>query len=343
MYKVLDSSSLEWDDYIEKLSVEKRDIYLTREYVSLYETNGDGLARLFIYEDGNNIAVYPFLLRQIQGYRLDICYYDIESAYGYSGPIVSDEMNGEFLSNFEELFCKYCKEYNIVAEFIRFNPYIKNENIFKKNISVIKNRTTVCLNLDKTVDEIWKDDINSKTRNMIRKAEKLGLHVEIKNDYKSFKDIYEETMKKVSADSYYYFKPSYYINMEGNSNFSMFNVKFGEDTVASAVFMTYGEYFHYHLAGSKKEYLSFAPNNLLLWEAIKYANKNGYKLFHFGGGVTNSSDDNLFKFKSSFSKDRLDFYIGKRVHNPKIYDFLIKEWEKRKQKESELLLRYRII
>ena len=341
MYKILNSASIEWNDFIEKLPLEKRDIYLTREYLELYETNGDGLSRLFIYEEEDNIAIYPFLIREIQGYGLDKTYYDMESAYGYGGPIVSNEMNSKFLSNFEEEFFKYCKEYNIVAEFIRFNPYIKNQEIFTKNISVIKNRTTVCLNLDKSIDDIWKDDINSKNRNMIRKAEKNALSVEIKNDYSTFKEIYEETMGKVSADGYYYFKHSYYDNMEKDSNYIMFNVKLEEETVASAIFMEYGDYFHYHLAGSKRDYLKLAPNNLLLWEAIKYANKNGHKLFHFGGGLTNSPEDNLFKFKSSFSKDSLDFYIGKRVHNEEVYKFLINKWEEKHNKKASILLQYR--
>ena len=103
--------------------------------------------------------------------------------------------------------------------------------------------------------------------------------------------------------------------MEQNHNYVMLNVKFQDETVASAIFMAYNNYFHYHLAGSKKEYLKFAPNNLLLWEAIKYANEKGHKIFHFGGGLTNNTEDNLFKFKSSFSKKYLNFYIGKRVHN----------------------------
>lgn len=345
MYKILNSDSTEWNDYIEKLPLKKKDIYSTREYLKIYEENGDGLARVFIYEEGQNIAIYPFLIREIKGYILDKKYYDIESPYGYGGPIVSNGINrnSEFLLNFEKEFLKYAKEYNIVAEFIRFNPYIKNENIFTKNIHVIKNRTTVYLNLNKTIEDIWQNDINSKNRNMIRKAQKSGLKVEIKNNYIIFKEIYEKTMNNVLANKYYYFKSSYYVNMENNDKFKIFNVKLGEETIASAIFMEYGEYFHYHLSGSKKEYLNFAPNNLLLWEAIKYAKKNGYKLIHLGGGVTNLKDDNLFKFKNTFSKDTLSFYIGKRVHNQKIYNYLLEEWEKKGKENSGKFLKYREI
>lgn len=341
MYIVLDSNCIEWDSYIDRLSKEKRDIYFTREYMKLYENNGDGAAKLFIYEEKGDFVIYPFLMNKIEGYNLNRDYYDIQTAYGYGGPISSTD-EYEFLQKFENEFLNFCKKSNIVAEFIRFHPCIRNQGVFNKNIAVFENRTTVALNVGKTLDEIWQDDIKSKNRNMIRKAEKIGLSVEIYNDYNIFKNIYEETMVKVDADGYYYFKDEYYNTMQQDENYKMFNVKYQSEIIASAIFMSYGEYFHYHLAGSKKEYLKFAPNNLLLWEAIKYANEKGKKIFHFGGGLTNSLEDNLFKFKSSFSKEYLKFYIGKRVHDEKIYSYLIDEWKKRNNKKASILLQYRL-
>jgi len=341
MYKLLDSNCLEWNGYIERLSKKKRDIYFTREYMKLYENNGDGVAKLFIYEENGEVALYPFLMNKIEGYNLDDNYYDIQTSYGYGGPISSTDKS-EFLTSFENEFLDFCNESNIIAEFIRFHPCIRNERIFNNNINVIENRTTVVLDVSKSKDEIWKNDIKGKNRNMIRKSEKNGLTVEIYNDYYTFKNIYEETMGKVDAEGYYYFKDEYYNAMEKDTNYIMLNVKYKDETIASAIFMSYEEYFHYHLAGGKKEYLKFAPNNLLLWEAIKYSNAKEKKIFHLGGGLTNSLEDNLFKFKSSFSKEYLKFYIGKRVHNEEVYNYLIDEWGKRNNNKSNILLKYRL-
>lgn len=118
-------------------------------------------------------------------------------------------------------------------------------------------------------------------------------------------------------------------------------VKNQDKTIAAAIFMMYGEYFHYHLAGSRKETLNLAPNNILLWEAINYAKDKGYKRMHLGGGLTDSTEDNLFRFKARFSTRYADFYIGKRIHNTKIYHYLIDAWEKRNGKKAVLLLQYR--
>ena len=329
-----------WNNYIHKLPIHMQDIYYTSEYYKVQEVNGDGSARLFIYEEDEKLACYPFLINEIVGYDLEEKYYDIETAYGYGGPTVSN-YDESFLERFEKAFNEYCSENNIVAEFIRFHPLLKNESIFKKNINVLHNRTTVYLKLEESEEELWKTQIISKNRNVIRKAEKNGLTVQFEEDLKSFIKIYEETMNKVNASDYYFFSEEYYKSLQELDNVYI-SIKLEDKIIATAIFMKHGEYFHYHLAGSLKEYLKYSPNNLLLWSAIKYANENGYKIMHFGGGLSDSLDDNLFKFKKSFSKDTCDFYIGKRVHNEDIYKYLINEWETKSNKRANLFLQYKL-
>lgn len=341
MYKIIDVNDTSWDSYLCKMPINVQDIYFSRTYYKMHQLNRDGIGKLFCYQDDKgSMGLYPFLLNEISNYNLDADFYDIETAYGYGGPIVNNN-DEKFLQEFEESFLYYCKSNNIVAEFVRFHPLIHNENIFRNNLQVIQNRHTVYLDLTKGIEKIWKEDIKSKNRNMIRKAEKNELNIEISYDYELFKLIYKKTMEKVDADDYYYFDDKYYENIKENDNCVLLSVKREDKVIASAMFMGYGDYFHYHLAGSLREELKYSPNNLLLWEAIKYAVKKGYKKMHFGGGLTDSLDDNLFKFKSSFSKEYTDFYIGKRIHNKQVYEHLINEWEKKNKKKASLLLQYK--
>lgn len=340
MNMILDLNTATWNEYFINFIPELQDIYYTADYYKLYEQNGDGKAKLFVYKEKSSIAIYPFMLNEIDKYDLNEKYYDIESAYGYGGPITNN-YDKVFLTNFENAFLKYCIENNIVAEFVRFHPLIKNEDIFNKDINISHNRTTIYLDLTKGIDRIWNDDIKSKNRNMIRKAQKNGLVVEISDDYEIFRKIYYETMNKVRASDYYYFNEKYYKEIEKNNNYFLLNVKKDNTIIASAIFVKYGIYFHYHLAGSLKKYLEFAPNNLLIWEAIKLACDSDAKVFHLGGGLSSSADDNLFKFKSSFSKNTANFYIGKRIHNKYVYDYLISEWEHKNNIKANLFLQYK--
>lgn len=342
MYKILDCSDKNWNLVLKSMPINMQDIYYTSEYYKMHEINCDAKSRLFYYEDNDgNIGIYPFMLNKIDGYALTHDYYDIETAYGYGGPITNCSKE-KFFKEFEEAFVSYCQSNYIVAEFIRFHPLMNNERIFNSEIQVIHNRNTVYLDLPKGIERIWNEDIKSKNRNVIRKAKKNGLYVEISNDYEVFKSIYNKTMEKVNARDYYYFDDRYYESIKENNNCVLLNVKKKDKVIAAAIFMGYGEYFHYHLAGSLKEELTLSPNNLLLWEAINYAFNKGYKKMHFGGGLTDSLDDNLFKFKSSFSKEYTDFYIGKRIHNKEIYKYLINSWEKATGKKASLLLQYRM-
>lgn len=339
MIEFIDAYSEKWDFYLNEFGKEKLDIYYTKEYCRLYETNVSK-AYLFVYKEKNKIGIYPMMKTLITGYKEVQNYYDIETPYGYGGPLVNtdDEI---FIDEFEENFIDFCANNRIIAEFIRFHPVLENVNIFKNNIDINLNRRTIVVELDKGIDRIWKEDISSKNRNMIRKAVKNGLEIEITKEYRSFMDIYDETMKKVHASSFYFFNEEYYKGIMKINNINIFNVKFRDEIIASAIFMKYNRHFHYHLAGSKKKYLNMAPNNFLLWEAIKYASNAGCSDFHLGGGTDSSLNDSLYKFKKSFSKNERKFFIGKRAHNTEIYNELLEVWKRKNNINPKLFLQYK--
>jgi lipid II:glycine glycyltransferase (peptidoglycan interpeptide bridge formation enzyme) len=164
--------------------------------------------------------------------------------------------------------------------------------------------------------------------------------VELK-DINIFKEIYLDTMDRINADKFYLFNDEYFKLMSEDERYIILGVEYERRIAACGIFISSGEYFHYHLAGSLKEYQKFSPNNLMLYEAIKLGKKLGNKLMFLGGGLQNSTEDSLFKFKASFSKNMCDFYIGKRVHNKIIYDYLISQWEKKNGRKSSILLQYR--
>ncbi|GAA0076323.1 hypothetical protein UT300005_07010 [Clostridium sp. CTA-5] len=340
MIEVLDTSSNKWNSYINKLPPQFRDIYFTSEYYKLYEANGNGFGKLFVYKDKENLAIYPFLINVISGYELNDSYYDIETAYGYGGPVVNTS-DSNFVGNFERAFKEFCSQNNIIAEFIRFHPFLNNYKIFMDNIKVSHNRITSYIDLSKDIEKIWTSDITSKNRNVIRKAEKSALKVNFDTDLNSFKKLYKITMDNVNASSQYYFSEEYFSALSRLNNVCL-NVKLENVTIASAVFLKGYQNFHYHLSGSLKEYLKYSPNNFLLWTAIKYAKSNGFCKFHFGGGLTDSLTDNLYKFKKSFCKNTADFYIGKRIHNKEIYNCLINKWENINGKKAKLFLQYKM-
>lgn len=344
---------VQWDEALNQLPVERQDIYFTPEYYQLYEKNGDGKTHCFVFEHNGDLALYPFLMNSINELRLiDLReeFYDIQGVYGYNG-VVSSTFREEFVENFYQAFSDYCKNHNIIAEFTRFQPLLDNFKFSQKFMDVIFNRKTVYLDLEMGHAFIWEKSYNAKNRNKIRKAKKCKLTLEFNHQregYDNFYRIYFETMKNLNADKDYFYNQLYFENLRDllGEKQKLIEVRHNNETIFSLLLMISKNYAHYHLSGRNKRYSNLAANNYALDAAIRFASDLGCKKFHFGGGTSNADNDPLFTFKSSFSKSTADFYIGKKIHNNKIYKDLVREWEKKFPEKNKiyenLFLKYRI-
>ncbi len=244
--------------------------------------------------------------------------YNISSFYGYGGPI-SSTCDEAIIANFEESFLEYCRNNSITSEFIRFHPLLGNHKMFNKNIQIEFNRKTVYLNLESCIEDIRKKEISSKCRNMITKANRNELTIRILELDKiiDFVNMYKSNMQRLSAKGFYYFSDGYFMGLREMlaENGFLIGVFLKDRLISVGVFLKYGDYFHYHLAASDKDYLKYAPNNLLLDYAISLAKSNHCKVIHFGGGRTIDQKDSLLKFKQSFSTHNASFYVGFRNHS----------------------------
>jgi lipid II:glycine glycyltransferase (peptidoglycan interpeptide bridge formation enzyme) len=328
-----------------------RDIYFTPQYCKIYENNGDGILKNFSMNSRYGKVYYNFLIREIDWVIDNKRYYDITTPYGYGGPLFYDYETDEDLKNlileFKEEFEEYCQENDIVSEFIRFHPLIKNYLFMDNYMEISHIRDTVYIKLD-SEKQIW-HDMESTCRNKVRKAEKNNVYIELNNSEESlqtFIKLYNRTMVKNNAISYYFFKDKFfYDTMELlKGNIYIFNAVYDSKIISSALIMKYNEFAHYHFSGADPEYLKLAPNNLLLYKVALWAYENGCKYFHLGGGYL-GNNDSLFEFKKSFSKNNLlKFYIGKKIHNKEIYIKLTEEWEKvnnNKEKKNNFFPIYR--
>lgn len=331
IYKVLYlTDAEEWSNLLSLLPADQQDVYFTPEYYDLYEKNGDGKACCFVFEEDGNVILYPFLLNSITqlGYKLNDEYFDIQGAYGYNG-IVTSTRDEAFLALFHETFDRYCQEQHIVAEFSRFHPLLDNHLLASSKMQTFYSRKTVKLDLTLSENEIWMNQFSSKNRNVIRKAEKEGVTITESQDYDFFREMYNQTMRNVNAEDFYFFPPKYYDAFKETfgDNLTLCFAMYEGKPIAGSMFMFSKDYAHYHLSGRDKNYYKIAANNSVLWYGIRKAKERGCKWFHFGGGTTGTDDDLLLHFKQNFSKENGEFWIGKRVHNQVVYDKIVKQWK----------------
>lgn len=307
------------------------DIYFDHRYASLYARQNK-IPRAFVYEDGEALFFLPMIISPIEGGG-NVQWYDFETVYGYSGPICRAG-DVEFLTAAWQAFDAYCRSNRIVAGLFRFNPLIENHALAEAypGVEVMLDRQTVYLDLDKEYRTVW-DEYASDNRNRIRKAEKLGITLETKNDLsalRTFSDLYHGRMEELEADENYFFGAEYFEKIMdlGTERFRVLLAKAGGEVVGGAILLLSARFVHYHLSSTPRRYQKYAANNFLRDAAIKTFLGQGREKILFGGGRTAAADDSLLRFKERFSKTHLPFYIGRYVGDAAAYDGIRQEWKR---------------
>ena len=318
--------SEQWDAVVR--SFNEYDVYWLSGYVKAFWIHGDGEPLLFFYEDetarGINIVMKRDVAKdeRFKGLIDEGIYFDLATPYGYGGWIIE----GELTDNLFKCYIDWMTDNGIISEFVRFHPMIKNHLYCEKFYEVIQLGEVVHIDLS-SQENIW-NNIISKNRNMIRKAMKNDIKIyngRFPKIYEEFRTIYNETMDKDNADKYYYFSQEFYTSIleDLSQNSQIFWAEKDKKVIAASIILGANSRLNYHLSGSLREFNSLAPTNLLLYEVALWGNANGYKSFYLGGGV-GSGEDNLFKFKRSFYRGKLNrFYIGKKVFIEEKYKELL--------------------
>lgn len=340
-----------WNQYLALIPPENKDIYYSEEYVKLYCNGSDEKALCIICTEGAQVLLMPYIRREVTGYNrvLNHCYYDFETAYGYGGPI-SNATDIKWIYNALICMNRFFASEHYLCGFVRFHPLLNNQQYCEKAMQVLYDRNTVCIDTFQTEEEIWTGQISSKNRNMIRKAEKNGCVFKAEYDFASlseFQQLYEKTMRRLSADAFYFFGDEYFNSLkEGLCKHSFLGtVRMNGELICAAIFLYSTDYGHYHLEGSDSRYSSLGANNFLLWHAAKEMRTLGVQRFHLGGGYNSDLENSLLKFKKAFSNHLTDFYIGKNVFDWTKYQAVCESWEKRNPEKVDLyknrLLKYR--
>lgn len=306
------------------------DIYYLFEYAVSFQLHGDGIPMLIYYEDRacrfcyvvmkKDIAQDPRFTKILEPNK----YYDLETPYGYGGPLCEDIIPEASQKSFVKHFEEYSRNNGIVSQFIRFHPLLLNYNAMPLVFESRYLHQTIFI--DTASPELIMNNMDSKNRNMVRKAIKNGVTIERKpiEEYRDFLPIYEETMIKDNADDYYFFKEEYFKEqLKLSDNACIFYAIKDQQPIAGAIMYYNDRFMHYHLAGTHTEFRQYSPSNLLLYQAACWASEKRIKRFHLGGGIV--EDDNLFGFKKQFNKEgRLPFHIGRTIFDKYVYEQLVK-------------------
>lgn len=335
MIKIYSLEEPEWDGIVK--SFLNYDVYYLSGYVRAFFANGDGIPQLIYLSNGSTRAINVVMKRDLaenpffKGEVDTGSYYDVVTPYGYGGFLIE----GNDFESLSTEYIEYCTQNHIICEFVRFHPLLENWQQVFQLYNVIYQGNTVCVETS-SIEAIWKN-MTSKNRNVIRKAIKSGLKVFWERTPKiiePFMGIYNATMQKDCAGEYYFFDRAFYDSILNDLKYNAmwFYAELSGEIAAIAVFLFCNGKMHYHLSASKPKYQSYAPTNLLLYEAAVWAALNGYSRLHLGGGV-GAGYDSLYKFKKAFNRgEDLKFYIGKKIFDNEAYEKFV---QIRREKDAD--------
>ncbi|MDC0856125.1 GNAT family N-acetyltransferase [Candidatus Pelagibacter sp.] len=349
MYKIFSTKNKkEWQEYMS--ICKKKDLFFSIDYFNLFEKSGHGNGNLFVYEKKNNYFLFPYLINSLKtyGFMDHSKYYDIQTPYGYGG-FITNTNSEEFIIESLDNFNSFAKKNNIIASFIRFNPFISANTNNSPILKTLFNREILYVDLKLGLKTIYKKVYSSNQRNMIRKARKhfIITHSTNKENYKNFIKLYIQNMKRINAKKFYFFDKTFFNELFKNlkDNLVIFTAskKTNPNKPVSAILVLFdNNYSYYFLAGKSEKKDDNSSTNILIHKALIFLKNKKIDIFNLGGGNSIKNDDPLFKFKKSISKSSIPFYIGTMIHNQKIYNEVSDIWSKKypNLKISQKFLKY---
>ncbi len=189
-------------------------------------------------------------------------------------------------------------------------PNVPEFNANYHKIQSTKKKTLI-IDLKQDEEEIWKSDINSKRRNMVRKAAKKGVYIKSidnKTDLMKFYELYETASKSFSVRqlSYEFIKDMFFKSQ--NISLDIFVAYKKSEQIANVGIVSDKNYSYYWLGNNAKNTKNLGQGELLQWEAIKFMRNKGCKYYDLCY-IEPERLPGIYNFKKGFSKDIFDIYL----------------------------------
>lgn len=170
---------------------------------------------------------------------------------------------------------------------------------------------THVLNLQREESEIF-SALKENNRRNIRKAQKEGVSIKIEQSFESIRRFYHlncRTRKHHGLPPQpFVFFHSVFDHIISKNQGIVVTALFSGKVIAAAVYFHFGPHAVFKYGASDAGYLNLRPNNLVMWEAIRWYRDQNFRHLHLGR--TEQKNHGLLQFKRSWSvqENSLEYY-----------------------------------
>jgi predicted N-acyltransferase len=316
----LAEGAADWDDLLEQLPARQQDVFFTSDYLRLWEERGDGRAMGAVYNEGDDLILYPFLLQDLErveylgkefaGLR------DISSPMGFGGPLLRHGTSEESVAAFRAGMDDWCRDNAVVSEFVRFHPLLETRLGMEKYFEIEEAGRVVWCRLERNSCSIT-DGLSAVTRRNVRRAREAGVTCGVEaadHVYERFADLYLENALRRKALPIYRFDSAHFARLRRalGPRQVLIGARYQKELIAAALFVRSHDFVHFHALGVDRKYSRLRPINLLFFEAMQWACDQGAKAINLGGGYR--GDDEFFRFKIGFAQQQAPRRTGRVIH-----------------------------
>lgn len=285
-----------------------------------------------IYSQTKNFTPVILIGREENGIKALLCTSVISESSGVKGwltkrsivvggPLLSGVNAKEFLPSYDKYIKDICIYSRISNVFDMSKELEGIESLgyeFQKHLNFL---------VDLTQDEnvLWERMHNTRRR-QIKRAYRRGLTVKVHDAAENFAEYYDILKANYDRNNlpihdYSYFERAYNI-LAAKKYIKFFSAYSGDKLVAHRMVLLYKDRIYDWFAGSLEEASSLYPNDVLVWEVLKWGNNNNYKLFDFGGAGDPDKEYGVRDFKRKFGGDEVCFGNYMKIHQPNKYRLL---------------------
>ena len=167
--------------------------------------------------------------------------------------------------------------------------------------------TSFWIDLTKSEEELLKN-FSSKTRYNIRLAERKGVDVREDNSYKAFEKYLRLTFETAKRQGFYAHTEKYHRlmwkHLKPAGIARLLTATYKKQIITAWILFKWGGFLYYPYGASSDKYKGVMANNLMMWEAIKFGQKNKLQTFDLWGIEEGKG---FTKFKEGYNPKIVEF------------------------------------
>lgn len=162
-----------------------------------------------------------------------------------------------------------------------------------------------CVDLQRDIDDIWMG-LSGSARRAIKKAQRDGVVVQTAQDKDQLRAFYELHLRvrkykyQLLAQPYRFFE-QIWDQFIAKGNGALMIASHDGQVIGGVMFLEWQNKLYYKFNASNPDLIAFRPNDLVVWEGIKYGHGKGYRFLDFG--LSDWDQEGLLRYKRKFATE----------------------------------------